>query len=248
VSESTTPITSGTAVTLGSGAMFDGIARRYDLLNRIISLGVDQRWRARTVASLGLGSRARVLDLATGTADLALRIARTHSDSTVVGLDPSVGMLEVGRTKVSAAALDARVELVVGDAQALPFESDSFDGCTMAFGIRNVPDRLAALREMARVVKPGAKIALLELAEPRSGILGPLARFHIHRVVPFVGGLVSGSKEYAYLQESIAKFPPPDVFAATMREAGLDIVEVSPLTFGVVCLYVATPRARGSDA
>lgn len=237
-----------TAVTLGSGAMFDGIARRYDLLNRIISLGIDQRWRSRTVASLALGKAARVLDLATGTADLAIRIARTHGDSTVVGLDPSVGMLDVGRTKVTSEGLDSRVELVVGDAQALPFDTDSFDGCTIAFGIRNVPDRPAALREMARVVKPGGRIAILELSEPRSGILGPLARFHIHTIVPFVGGLVSGSREYAYLQESIARFPPPDTFAQTMREAGLDVLEVAPLTFGVVCLYVATPRPTGSAA
>jgi len=239
---------SSTSVALGSGAMFDGIARRYDLLNRIISLGIDQRWRARTVESLALSAGAKVLDLATGTADLAIRIARTHAAVSVVGVDPSVGMLDVGRTKVTASNLDGRIELLVGDAGALPFADASLDGCTIAFGIRNFPDRPKALREIARVLRPGARLAILELSEPRSGILGPLARFHIHRVVPFIGGLVSGSREYAYLQESIAKFPAPEVFADTMREAGLDVLEVSPLTFGVVCLYVATPRAAGASA
>ncbi len=237
----------GNQVALGSGAMFDGIARRYDLLNRIISLGIDQRWRRKTVAALQLEGQSspRVLDLATGTADLALRIAVTHPASRVVGLDPSVGMLDVGRGKVRAEGLEDRVELVVGDAQALPFEDDAFDGVTMAFGIRNVPDRAKALAEMARVVRPGGRVAILELSEPRAGILGPLARFHVHHVVPFLGGLISGSKEYRYLQTSIAAFPAPQAFAEVMRGAGLDVLEVTPLTFGVCCLYVATPGRPG---
>src|SRR5262249_7157774 len=130
--------------------------------------------------SLALGPGRRVLDLATGTADLALLLARMHPDVTVVGLDPSANMLAVGARKVAAAGLGARVSLVQGDAQALPFERAGCDGACIAFGIRNVPDRSAALREMARVVRPGGRVAILELSEPRSGILGPLARFHVH--------------------------------------------------------------------
>lgn len=237
---------SALAVREGSGAMFDAIAPRYDLLNRIISLGIDQRWRRRTVASLALQPGGRVLDLATGTGDLALLVARTHPEVTVVGLDPSANMLAVGARKVTAAGLDARVSLVQGDAQALPFEGDRFDGACMAFGIRNVPDRSAALREIARVVRPGGRVAILELSEPRSGILGPLARFHIHSVVPALGAVLSGAKEYRYLQRSIAAFPPPEQFAEQMRGAGLDVLSVEPLTFGVCCLYVATPAARGA--
>lgn len=234
-----------TEATQGSGQMFDAIADRYDLLNRIISLGVDQRWRRLTVSKLELGARPKVLDLATGTADLAIRIAQTHADAQVVGLDPSVNMLAIGRDKARADAVDGRVKLVEGDAQALPFDDDRFDGVTIAFGIRNVPDRARALAEMARVTRPGGRVAILELSEPRSGLLGPLARFHVHHVVPTLGGLLSGKKEYRYLQQSIAAFPPPETFAELMRSAGLDVLEVIPLTFGVCTLYVGTP-AEGS--
>jgi demethylmenaquinone methyltransferase / 2-methoxy-6-polyprenyl-1,4-benzoquinol methylase len=225
----------------GSGAMFDGIAARYDLVNRVISLGIDQSWRRKTVAALGLAAGHRVLDLATGTADLAIQVARTEPSVHVVGLDPSSKMLEVGREKVARATLEARVELVQGDAQALPFEANRFDSVCIAFGIRNVPDRAQALREMARVTRPGGRIAILELSEPRSGLLGALARFHIHTVVPYVGALLSGVKEYQYLQRSIAAFPPADEFATLMKGSNLDVIDVHALTFGVCHLYVAEP-------
>jgi|SRR4051812_15558194 demethylmenaquinone methyltransferase/2-methoxy-6-polyprenyl-1,4-benzoquinol methylase len=235
----------GTALTReGSGAMFDGIAARYDLVNRVISLGIDQSWRRKTVAALALGAQHRVLDLATGTGDLAIQVARTEPTATVVGVDPSAKMLEVGRTKVERGGLAARVELLQGDAQALPFENDTFHSVCIAFGIRNVPDRALALREMARVTRPGGRIAILELSEPRSGLLGALARFHIHTVVPYVGALLSGVKEYQYLQRSIAAFPPADEFAALMRGSNLNVLGVHALTFGVCHLYVAEPSNR----
>jgi demethylmenaquinone methyltransferase/2-methoxy-6-polyprenyl-1,4-benzoquinol methylase len=221
--------------------MFDGIAARYDLVNRVISLGIDQSWRRKTVRALNLANGHRVLDLATGTADLAIQVARTESTVRVVGLDPSSKMLDVGRVKVARGGLEARVELVQGDAQALPFEPNSFDSVCIAFGIRNVPDRGKALREMARVTRPGGRIAILELSEPRSGLLGAMARFHIHTVVPYVGALLSGVKEYQYLQRSIAAFPPADEFAALMKSSNLDVIAVHPLTFGVCHLYVAEP-------
>ena len=230
----------------GSGAMFDGIAARYDLLNRIISLGVDQRWRRHTVAALKLRPEARVLDLATGTGDLALRIAQDAPTAHVVGLDPSREMLRVFERKIAERKLGGRVTLEFGDAEQLPFADASFDAITMAFGIRNVPDRPAALREMARVVKPGGRIAILELSEPRSGFLGTFARFHVHVLVPRLGALLSGAREYAYLQQSIAAFPPPEVFADLMRANGQQVLEVKPMTFGVVCLYVATVGRRES--
>ena len=228
----------------GSGAMFDRIASRYDALNRVISLGVDQGWRRRTVRALALGPEARVLDLATGTADLAIAIAKSQPHADVVGLDPSVGMLDVGRAKLARMGLDARISLVEGDAMALPFEADSFDGVSIAFGIRNVPDRPKALAEMARVTRPSGRVAILELGEPRGSVLGPLARFHVHRVVPTLGAWLSGAGEYRYLERSIAAFPPSEEFADVMRESGLDVISVQPLTFGVANLYVARPAVR----
>jgi demethylmenaquinone methyltransferase / 2-methoxy-6-polyprenyl-1,4-benzoquinol methylase len=223
----------------GSGEMFDAIAERYDLLNRVMSLGVDQGWRRKTVAALALSDGERVLDLATGTADLAIQVARRHPAVQVTGVDPSTGMLAVGGRKVVAAGLGGRVTLQPGDAQALPFKKGSFDAVSMAFGIRNVPDRPRALREMRRVLRGGGRVAILELSEPQGGVLGALARLHIRRIVPRLGALLSGAREYRYLQESIAAFPPPEEFAATMEAAGLREVRATPLTFGVCCLFTA---------
>ncbi|WP_224241446.1 bifunctional demethylmenaquinone methyltransferase/2-methoxy-6-polyprenyl-1,4-benzoquinol methylase UbiE [Hyalangium gracile] len=245
-SSAVSPQPGSAVVQAGSGAMFDKIAQRYDLLNRLMSFGVDQRWRNKTVDALELKPGARVLDLATGTADLALKVLRRHPKTTVVGVDPSVGMLEIGRRKVAEAGLAGQCELQVGDAQVLPFPDHSFDGVCIAFGIRNVPDRARALREMARVTRPDGRIAILELSEPSGGILGPLARFQIRTVVPWVGSLLSGAREYRYLQQSIAAFPKPEAFADIMRESGLEVLRMQPLTFGVCCLYVARPKPAAS--
>ena len=230
----------------GSGEMFDQIAGRYDLLNRVMSMGIDQSWRRKTVAALALPERARVLDLATGTGDLALMIARLHPHASVVGSDPSSKMLEVGIEKVARTGLADRVTLEEGDAQALPYGTDTFDGCCIAFGIRNVPDRSKALAEMARVTKPGGRVAVLELGEPSVGWLSPIARFHVRKVIPRIGGMLSGSREYKYLQESIAAFPPADEFAEQMEASGLRVVEVKPLTFGACSLFVAEPKEEAS--
>jgi demethylmenaquinone methyltransferase/2-methoxy-6-polyprenyl-1,4-benzoquinol methylase len=226
----------------GSGAMFDRIAGRYDAMNRVLSFGLDRGWRRRTVRALQLGERPRVLDLATGTGDLAVEIARMHPGATVIGLDPSRAMLAIAQRKLVRRDLAGRVTLMRGDAQHLPYRNCEMDAATIAFGIRNVPDRLAALREMARVVRPGGRIAVLELGEPRRGLFARAARFHTRHVVPRLGALLSGAREYRYLQCSIAAFPSSTEFAAVMELAGLHVVEVAPLTFGVCTLYVATPR------
>jgi len=241
--ETPTPATTTDIVLpqLGSGQMFDKIARRYDFVNRVLSLGIDKSWRRKTVRALQLGDAPRVLDVATGTADLAIDIARMTPGATVVGLDPSTQMLAIAKTKLAKRGLADRISLVVGDAQALPYADCEMDAATIAFGIRNVPDRLQGLRELARVVRPGGRICVLELGEPRKGVMGHAARFHTRHVVPRLGALLSGSREYAYLQKSIAAFPPAEEFAKLMEQAGLHVIEVTPLTFGACTLYVATP-------
>jgi demethylmenaquinone methyltransferase/2-methoxy-6-polyprenyl-1,4-benzoquinol methylase len=237
----TEPTTDLVAPAFGSGAMFDKIAARYDTMNRVLSFGLDRGWRRRTVRALQLGASSHVLDLATGTGDLAVDIARMHPGATVIGLDPSREMLAIAQRKLAGRGLAGRVTLVRGDAQHLPYRDCEMDAATIAFGIRNVPDRLAALREMTRVVRPGGRVAVLELGEPRRGLLARAARFHTRHVVPRLGALLSGAREYRYLQRSIAAFPPSAEFAALMERAGLHVVEVAPLTFGVCTLYVATP-------
>jgi demethylmenaquinone methyltransferase / 2-methoxy-6-polyprenyl-1,4-benzoquinol methylase len=222
----------------GGGAMFDGIAARYDLLNRLMSLGADRRWRGESAAALELPrAPARVLDLATGTADLGIRIARTYPLATVVGIDPSARMLALGRKKVAGAGLSARVHLVRGLAEALPLRDRVVDGATMAFGIRNVPDRVQALRETARVVRGEGRVVILELSEPA----GWLGRLHVRRIVPWIGGLLSGAREYRYLTQSIASFPSASEFSAEMGRAALRVLLVRPLTLGACHLYVARP-------
>lgn len=226
--------------------MFDAIAGRYDLLNRILSLGMDQRWRKAASRALDLAPNrpARVLDVATGTGDLALEIARQFPLATVTGLDPSERMLAIARQKAvnrnQNQTLSTRLVLLAGDAQRLEFPDGYFDGATIAFGIRNVPDRLRGLREMRRVVRPGGKVVVLELAQPRRGWLALGPRFYIRVVVPLIGALLSGRREYRYLQRSIHAFPPANEFADLMQTAGLSEVRYRSMTFGAVTLFVGT--------
>ncbi len=225
------------SVAPGSGAMFDRIARRYDLLNRVLSLGLDRRWRRRAAAALELGADARVLDVACGTGDLALAILARHPGAALTGVDPSRAMLDIAADK--AARRRVPLALEVGIAEELPFADAMFDGVSIAFGLRNVPDRERALREMARVLRPGGRLVVLELGEPRGRLLGPIARFHIHRVVPRLGALLSGAREYRYLERSIAAFPPPEEVVAMMRRAGLMPRDPRPLAFGACHLFAA---------
>ncbi len=222
----------------GSGQMFDQIAKRYDLLNRIISMGLDQGWRKQLIESMP--KTGEILDLATGTADVAISIAKLNPHVQITGLDPSVGMLEVGIEKIKRLGLDSRITLLEGSALDMPFETDRFDGVCVAFGIRNFADRLKGLKEMARITRKGGIVSILELSEPReNGILSPFVKFHVHHVVPFLGALLSGHAEYRYLQKSVAAFPAPNVFGEMMKEAGLVDVEIFRMTFGVAHLYVA---------
>lgn len=224
----------------GSGAMFDRIAARYDLLNRLISMGADRAWRRRLVASLGSVDDGVVLDVATGTADVAIAVARTYPRCKVVGLDPSEGMLQVGRRKVAARGLGGRIELLRGDAQHLPLQDGRVAASCIAFGIRNVPDRGQSLREMARVTRRHGRVAVLELGRPDYGILAPIACLHVRHVVPQLGAWLSGDEEYRYLQRSVDAFPPAHQFAELMQRSGLRMERTEPLTWGAAKLFVAT--------
>lgn len=229
----------------GSGAMFDTIAPRYDLLNTCMSFGLDRLWRRCLVRALKLGAMpegARVLDVATGTGDVALAIHRARPDLRVTGLDPSTGMLALAAQKAAQRAPDAPLTWQPGDAQALPFDDGTFAAACISFGIRNVPDRKRGLEEMARVVTPGGVVAVLELGEPRQGPLQRLARWHVHTFVPWLGRRLVGGQAYSYLERSIAAFPEPETFARIMADAGLGNVQVARLSFGAVHLYTGTAR------
>ena len=220
----------------GSGAMFDRIARRYDLLNRINSLGLDRSWRRRTIERIDLGASDRLLDLATGTADLIVEAHEAVPGICAVGLDPSAQMLVRAREKLARIG-NAGTELVQGDARALPFAEGSFDAVTMAFGIRNVPDRKVALAEIHRVLTPGGRVAILELSEPRVGLMSSAARLYIRTVVPWMGRLFSGADAYRYLRLSIEAFPTPEEFMEELRASGFVEVSYTSFTFGACVLF-----------
>ena len=226
---------------LGTGQMFNRIARRYDLANKFMSLGMDQGWRRGLVAALELAPSDRVLDLATGTADVA--ILEGAAGPRVLGVDPSANMLAIGRTKVAAAGLDGTVELALGDATDLEHLADgAFDKISISFGIRNIPDVDGALREMRRVAAPGATLAVMEFCEPTEGFLAPAARLFIKHVVPRLGALLSGARwdEYNHLQRSIAAFPPPPAFRSKVERAGFATRPPVFYAAGSVALYVGT--------
>jgi demethylmenaquinone methyltransferase/2-methoxy-6-polyprenyl-1,4-benzoquinol methylase len=217
--------------------MFDRIAPRYDLLNRVLSAGIDRRWRRRCVDELALDVPSQVLDVCTGTADLLIEFLRRDEGHAGVGVDLSAEMLVRGLDKLDDAEMDERGWLASADAQHLPFRSNVFDGVTVGFGIRNVADPRAALDEMRRVLRPGARLVILEFAMPR-GWLGSAYRFYFDRVLPRVGGLVSGdASAYRYLPDSVARFPAPREFMQMMQDVGLGHVRCIKLTGGIACLY-----------
>lgn len=218
--------------------MFDAIARRYDLLNHLLSLGIDRRWRRRAVRELRLGQNSRVLDLCTGTADLALAAVERERGRAVVGVDFSSAMLRVGRAKLARMG-ERRVSLVRGDAMRIPLTDASVDAVTIGFGIRNVHRPEAAAREIVRVLKAGGRLAILEFGTPSLPGLRAMYLFYFRRVLPLVGRLISRHNEaYSYLPASVAAFQSPDEFVALLRAAGLSRARVVPLTLGIVYLFV----------
>lgn len=223
--------------------MFTGIARRYDFLNHALSLNIDRRWRRELVRACGVQPGARALDVATGTADVAIEFARRTAAASIVGLDPSHGMLAVGRDKIARdPSLGARVQLIEGDALSLPFPDASFDAVTIAFGLRNLPDYERGVREMARVLRPGARLAVLEFLPP-SGVARLVFRAYIATVLPVIGRAISGSPEaYQYLASSIGGFIPAEGVRSLLAAAALQDVTTRRLTGGVAGLHCGTKR------
>ncbi len=224
--------------------MFDSIAPRYDVLNRVLSGGVDQQWRRIVMKEVLEARPDRLLDVATGTADLALMAARKGVPK-VIGVDIANQMLEVGRVKVTKADLDDRVELLNGDAEKLPFSDQQFDVATVAFGVRNFEDLAAGLQQIHRVLRPGGKLVVLEFSRPTAFPVKQLYAFYNRYVLPVIGRLVSGdSGAYTYLPESIAVFPEGDAFLDWMKEAGFVGRRARRLTFGIASVYVGLRAAE----
>jgi demethylmenaquinone methyltransferase/2-methoxy-6-polyprenyl-1,4-benzoquinol methylase len=220
--------------------MFDAIAPRYDLLNHTLSAGMDRGWRNAAVEALGLQPGSRVLDLCTGTGDLAIAMVRRTSGARVVGVDFAGRMLALAREKVRAAKLEDVIHLVRGDATSVPLATESCDAVTIGFGIRNVAEPDRALREIARVLRPGGRLAILEFGEPVIPGIRTLYGWYFKYLLPAVGRLVSRhDSAYSYLPASVRSFPPPDEFARSIAAADFSRVSPVPLTSGIVYLYIA---------
>ena len=227
--------------------MFDAIAERYDLLNHVLSAGIDRRWRARAIRSLQLTGCERVLDLCTGTGDLAIAAVRAEpSAARVVGVDFSGAMLRVGDGKLRKARLGERIALIRGDATRIPIGDASVDAVTIGFGIRNVERMDVACAELHRVLKPGGRLAILEFAVPDAPLFGALYGWYTNRVLPRIGRALSrDDSAYAYLPASISAFASPDEFVKILRQAGFGTIFPIRLMLGSVILYTAQKAARG---
>jgi demethylmenaquinone methyltransferase / 2-methoxy-6-polyprenyl-1,4-benzoquinol methylase len=220
-------------------AMFSSIAARYDLLNRLLSLGRDRYWRRFAVSQLPKISSGAILDVATGTGDVAIEIAERYPhDVRVTGVDLSDKMIELGIEKIRRAGLQERITLGTGNVYSLDLKDNTFDAAIIAFGIRNVQDYKKGISEMGRVVKKGGKVVILEFTTMQNPVVKPFYRFYITKVLPFVGEVISGKKgAYKYLPDSMLSFPAPDRLKEIMEEAGLRDVEYHSLTFGITTVH-----------
>jgi demethylmenaquinone methyltransferase/2-methoxy-6-polyprenyl-1,4-benzoquinol methylase len=218
--------------------MFDEIAGRYDLLNRFLSMSVDRGWRKRLVKLSGISQGSQILDVCAGTCDISVGFARTGLRCGITGVDFSEEMLKIGRQKVKKGGYLGKISLFRGDAQRLPFKDEAFDIATMGFGLRNLTDYKRGIAEMARVVKEGGRVLILEFAPPRASSLNLLYRFYLTKIIPVLGTILTGKRSaYQYLSTSVSGFLGPSDVLEIMRGEGLKDLKALPLTFGVAYIY-----------
>jgi len=220
--------------------MFDTISKNYDGLNRVISFGIDVKWRKKVVAIIGKNNPKQILDIATGTGDLAIMMAELNPDR-IVGLDISAGMLEVGKQKIAKATLSDMIEMTVGDSENMPFDNNTFDAITVSFGVRNFANLDKGLKEIKRVLKPGGTFVVLETSVPTKFLYKQGYRFHTSVILPIIGKLFSKDKvAYSYLSESANSFPFGEKFNNILLKNGFTTATDKPVTFGVASIYTAT--------
>ncbi|MEW6003605.1 MAG: bifunctional demethylmenaquinone methyltransferase/2-methoxy-6-polyprenyl-1,4-benzoquinol methylase UbiE [Nitrospirota bacterium] len=226
--------------------MFSSIAGRYDFLNHLSSMGMDLIWRARCAREFSSLKGGFILDVATGTADLAIEMAReTSSAVKIIGVDFSEEMITLAKNKITKKKLHDRISFLICMAESLPFRDNVFDGCTIAFGIRNLPDRKAGLKEMYRVLKEDGHLLVLEFSRPAKKFFSTLYRFYSKYMLPFYGGIFSKRYAYEYLPASVENFPSREKFKEMMKECGFSQVQHCDMTFGIVTLYKGTKKKEG---
>ncbi|HZH68513.1 MAG TPA: bifunctional demethylmenaquinone methyltransferase/2-methoxy-6-polyprenyl-1,4-benzoquinol methylase UbiE [Chitinophagales bacterium] len=219
--------------------MFNNISARYDFLNILLSMGIDRIWRRKLAKEIKQHQPINILDVATGTGDLAVALVRTKAKK-IVGVDISEGMLEVGKKKIAQLNLEKTIELQVGDSEQLAFEDESFDAVTVAFGVRNFQNLEKGLSEIYRVLKPQAPLAILEFSKPTNWFYRRIYFFYFNNVLPFVGRMISkDARAYSYLPESVHAFPDGLKFKQILKNVGFKKVKLRKLTFGICTLYVA---------
>lgn len=221
--------------------MFDRISPSYDRLNHLLSFNIDKVWRKKTAKTVAKSQPKTILDLATGTADLAIALAKRNPHAHIVGMDISEKMLEIGKEKVQKHGLESQIELRLGDAASLPFDDNSFDTVTVGFGVRNFENRELSLSEIQRVLKPNGHAVILEFSMPEKFPIKQLYRLYFNRILPMIGKMVSkDTSAYSYLPESVEHFPKPDNFIRILGENGLKNGIAKPLSHGITTLYIAT--------
>lgn len=219
--------------------MFNHIAPRYDFLNHFLSLGIDKIWRKKVINTLKKDDPKQMLDVATGTGDLAIAAARSIKNLHVEATDIAAVMLDHAKLKVSKARLESQINVTLNDAEDLKFENNRFDAITAAFGVRNFEDVSRGLKEMHRVLKPGGKIIILEFSKPRSGFFALLFNLYFKKLLPVIGNFFSGNnRAYSYLSESVEAFPEREDFIKLMQENGFHSCKYQSFTFGVACMYL----------